>query len=54
MSAARRAHERLREEEMAAMTIRHLLSAADLTRDEATAILDNADRFQRWRRSAAR
>ena len=28
------------------MTIRHLLSAADLTRDEATAILDNADRFQ--------
>ena len=28
------------------MTIRHLLSAGDLTRDEATAILDNADRFQ--------
>ncbi|MCB0942841.1 MAG: aspartate carbamoyltransferase catalytic subunit [Mycobacterium sp.] len=28
------------------MTIRHLLSAADLNRDEATAILDNADRFQ--------
>jgi aspartate carbamoyltransferase catalytic subunit len=28
------------------MTIRHLLSAADLTRDEATAILDNADRFR--------
>lgn len=28
------------------MSIRHLLSAADLTRDEATAILDNADRFQ--------
>ena len=28
------------------MTIRHLLSAADLTRNEATAILDNADRFQ--------
>jgi len=26
--------------------IRHLLSAADLTRDEATAILDNADRFK--------
>jgi len=34
----------LREEEMAAM--RHLLSASDLTRDEATAILDNADRFR--------
>ncbi|WP_328355354.1 aspartate carbamoyltransferase catalytic subunit [Mycobacterium sp. NBC_00419] len=28
------------------MTIRHLLSAADLSRDEATAILDNADRFR--------
>ena len=28
------------------MTIRHLLSARDLTRGEATAILDNADRFQ--------
>ncbi|GAY18504.1 aspartate carbamoyltransferase catalytic subunit [Mycobacterium sp. shizuoka-1] len=28
------------------MSIRHLLSAADLTRDEATAILDNADRFR--------
>jgi aspartate carbamoyltransferase catalytic subunit len=28
------------------MTIRHLLSAADLTRDEATAILDDADRFR--------
>ncbi|WP_431239968.1 aspartate carbamoyltransferase catalytic subunit [Mycolicibacterium aichiense] len=28
------------------MTIRHLLSASDLTRDEATAILDNADRFR--------
>ena len=28
------------------MTTRHLLSAADLTRDEATAILDNADRFR--------
>ena len=27
------------------MTVRHLLSAADLTRDEATAILDDADRF---------
>ena len=26
--------------------MRHLLSAADLTRDEATAILDNADRFK--------
>lgn len=26
--------------------MRHLLAAADLTRDEATAILDNADRFQ--------
>ena len=28
------------------MTTRHLLSATDLTRDEATAILDNADRFR--------
>ncbi|KDE97580.1 aspartate carbamoyltransferase [Mycolicibacterium aromaticivorans JS19b1 = JCM 16368] len=28
------------------MTVRHLLSAGDLTRDEATAILDNADRFR--------
>ncbi len=28
------------------MTTRHLLSAGDLTRGEATAILDNADRFQ--------
>ena len=28
------------------MTVRHLLSAADLTRDEATAILDDADRFR--------
>ncbi len=28
------------------MTIRHLLSAGDLSRGEATAILDNADRFQ--------
>jgi aspartate carbamoyltransferase catalytic subunit len=28
------------------MTIRHLLSAADLSRDAATAILDDADRFQ--------
>jgi aspartate carbamoyltransferase catalytic subunit len=28
------------------MSIRHLLSAADLTRDEATAILDDADRFR--------
>ncbi|MGV0834577.1 aspartate carbamoyltransferase catalytic subunit [Mycolicibacterium thermoresistibile] len=27
------------------MTARHLLSAADLSRDEATAILDDADRF---------
>ena len=27
-------------------TIRHLLSAADLTRDEAAAILDDADRFR--------
>ena len=27
------------------MTPRHLLSAADLSRDDATAILDNADRF---------
>jgi aspartate carbamoyltransferase catalytic subunit len=36
----------LREEETAEMTVRHLLSAGDLTRGEATAILDNADRFQ--------
>lgn len=28
------------------MTLRHLLSAGDLTRDEATAILDDADRFR--------
>ncbi|BBZ75661.1 aspartate carbamoyltransferase [Mycolicibacterium anyangense] len=28
------------------MSTRHLLSAADLTRDEAVAILDNADRFR--------
>ena len=28
------------------MTARHLLSAADLSADEATAILDNADRFR--------
>lgn len=28
------------------MSVRHLLSAADLTRDEAVAILDNADRFK--------
>ncbi|MDH6193707.1 aspartate carbamoyltransferase catalytic subunit [Mycobacterium frederiksbergense] len=28
------------------MTTRHLLSAADLTREEATAILDDADRFR--------
>ncbi len=28
------------------MSTRHLLSAADLTRDEATAILDDADRFR--------
>ncbi|TGD90359.1 aspartate carbamoyltransferase catalytic subunit [Mycolicibacterium sp. CH28] len=28
------------------MTIRHLLSAGDLTRDQATAILDDADRFR--------
>jgi aspartate carbamoyltransferase catalytic subunit len=35
----------LREEETT-MTIRHLLSAGDLTRDEATAILDDADRFR--------
>jgi len=28
------------------MTTRHLLSATDLTRDEATAILDDADRFR--------
>ncbi len=26
--------------------MRHLLSAADLSRDEATAILDDADRFR--------
>src|ERR1700742_3705730 len=37
--------ERLREEEKAPMSPRHLLSASDLTRDEATAILDDADRF---------
>ena len=35
----------MREEENI-MSTRHLLSAADLTRDEATAILDNADRFR--------
>ena len=35
----------MREEETI-MTTRHLLSATDLTRDEATAILDNADRFR--------
>ena len=29
------------------MSPRHLLSASDLTRDEATAILDDADRFSR-------
>jgi len=34
----------LREEETAAM--RHLLSASDLTREDATTILDNADRFR--------
>lgn len=35
------------------MTARHLLAAGDLGRDEATAILDDADRFaQAW--SAAR
>jgi len=28
------------------MTVRHLLSASDLSRDEATAILDDADRFR--------
>ena len=28
------------------MTLRHLLAAADLTRDQATAILDDADRFR--------
>jgi aspartate carbamoyltransferase catalytic subunit len=28
------------------MSVRHLLSAHDLTRDEATAILDDADRFK--------
>ncbi|MGY4708602.1 aspartate carbamoyltransferase catalytic subunit [Mycolicibacterium sp. CBM1] len=28
------------------MSVRHLLSAADLSRDEAVAILDNADRFR--------
>ncbi len=28
------------------MTLRHLLSAADLNRDQATAILDDADRFR--------
>jgi aspartate carbamoyltransferase catalytic subunit len=36
----------LREEETVQMTTRHLLSATDLNRDEATAILDNADRFR--------
>jgi len=35
--------ERLRDEQT---IMRHLLSAADLSRDEATAILDNADRFR--------
>jgi aspartate carbamoyltransferase catalytic subunit len=33
-------------EEETTMTTRHLLSAGDLTRDEATAILDDADRFR--------
>ena len=37
------ADERLREEET---TVKHLLAAADLGRDDATAILDNADRFR--------
>jgi aspartate carbamoyltransferase catalytic subunit len=36
------ADERSREEET---TVKHLLTAADLSRDEATAILDDADRF---------
>ncbi len=36
------ADERLREEET---IMKHLLSAGDLTRDDAAAILDNADRF---------
>ena len=35
--------ERMRDEQT---IMRHLLSAADLSRDEATAILDNADRFR--------
>lgn len=38
--------ERLREERMDLMTTRHLLSATDLSRDEAVAILDDADRFR--------
>jgi aspartate carbamoyltransferase catalytic subunit len=38
--------ERPREEETVPMTTRHLLSATDLSRDEATAILDDADRFR--------
>jgi aspartate carbamoyltransferase catalytic subunit len=38
----RPADERLREEET---TLKHLLTASDLSRDEATAILDDADRF---------
>ena len=38
----RPADERLREEET---TVKHLLAAADLTRKDAIAILDNADRF---------
>jgi aspartate carbamoyltransferase catalytic subunit len=33
-------------EEGTAVSVRHLLSAADLTRDQATAILDDADRFR--------
>lgn len=38
--------ERLREEQKgSALVTRHLLTAADLSRDEATAILDDADRF---------
>nr|WP_205266728.1 aspartate carbamoyltransferase catalytic subunit [Mycolicibacterium sphagni] len=40
------ADERSREEQTATVTIRHLLSAGDLTRDQATAILDDADRFR--------
>jgi aspartate carbamoyltransferase catalytic subunit len=44
----RPADERLREEETREeeTTVKHLLAASDLSRDEATAILDDADRFR--------